>query len=64
MSRPWASVPRMNFASALSIQTGGISESMMSMVVVSLLWRFIYDGQNGLLNSLLAFLTAHLGGRK
>ncbi|MBN2470916.1 MAG: sugar ABC transporter permease [Anaerolineae bacterium] len=30
---------------------------VMSMVVVSLLWRFIYDGQNGLLNSLLAFLT-------
>jgi multiple sugar transport system permease protein len=26
---------------------------VISMVVVSMLWRFIYDGQNGLLNSLL-----------
>lgn len=30
---------------------------VVSMVVVSLLWRFIYDGQNGLLNSVLSFLT-------
>jgi len=30
---------------------------VMSMVVVSLLWRFIYDGQNGLLNAILDFLT-------
>jgi len=30
---------------------------VVSMVVVSLLWRFIYDGQNGLLNSVLQFLT-------
>jgi len=27
------------------------------MVVVSLLWRFIYDGQNGLLNTLLGFVS-------
>lgn len=33
---------------------------VVSMVVVSLLWRFIYDGQNGLLNSVLSFFT--LGG--
>ena len=30
---------------------------VVSMVVVGLLWRFIYDGQNGLLNSILGFLT-------
>jgi multiple sugar transport system permease protein len=30
---------------------------VVSMVVVSLLWRFIYDGQNGLLNSVLNFIT-------
>ncbi len=30
---------------------------VVSMVVVSLLWRFIYDGQNGLLNTMLGFLT-------
>jgi multiple sugar transport system permease protein len=30
---------------------------VVSIVVVSLLWRFIYDGQNGLLNSVLASLT-------
>lgn len=30
---------------------------VVSMVVVSLLWRFIYDGQNGLLNSVLGFIT-------
>ncbi len=30
---------------------------VVSMVVVSLLWRFIYDGQNGLLNTILSFLT-------
>ncbi|NWF68313.1 MAG: sugar ABC transporter permease [Chloroflexi bacterium] len=30
---------------------------VVSMVVVSLLWRFIYDGQNGLLNSILGFLS-------
>ncbi|MEM6281768.1 MAG: sugar ABC transporter permease [Chloroflexota bacterium] len=30
---------------------------VVSMVVVSLLWRFIYDGQNGLLNSVLSFVT-------
>ena len=30
---------------------------VMSMVVVSMLWRFIYDGQNGLLNNSLALLT-------
>ena len=28
-----------------------------SLVVVSLLWRFIYDGQNGLLNTVLEFIT-------
>ena len=27
------------------------------MVVVSLLWRFIYDGENGLLNTLLGIAT-------
>lgn len=31
-----------------------------SMVVISILWRFIYDGNNGLLNSVLNWLT--LGG--
>ncbi len=30
---------------------------VVSMVVVSLLWRFIYDGQNGLLNTLLGIIT-------
>ncbi len=30
---------------------------VISMVVVSMLWRFIYDGQNGLLNTLLGFLS-------
>jgi multiple sugar transport system permease protein len=30
---------------------------VISMVVVALLWRFIYDGNNGLLNTLLSFLT-------
>jgi multiple sugar transport system permease protein len=30
---------------------------VVSMVVVALLWRFIYDGQNGLLNTLLSGLT-------
>lgn len=30
---------------------------VVSIVVVSLLWRFIYDGQNGLLNNLLESLT-------
>jgi multiple sugar transport system permease protein len=30
---------------------------VVSMVVVSLLWRFIYDGQNGLLNTVLGFVT-------
>lgn len=30
---------------------------VVSIVVVSLLWRFIYDGQNGLLNSVLNTLT-------
>lgn len=30
---------------------------VISMVVVALLWRFIYDGQNGLLNTLLSTLT-------
>ncbi|MBD8064798.1 sugar ABC transporter permease [Devosia sp. PTR5] len=30
---------------------------VVSIVVVSLLWRFIYDGRNGLLNNLLEFLT-------
>ncbi|RWE60579.1 carbohydrate ABC transporter permease [Mesorhizobium sp.] len=30
---------------------------VVSVVVVSLLWRFIYDGQNGLLNSILQGLT-------
>jgi multiple sugar transport system permease protein len=28
-----------------------------SMVVVAFLWRFIYDGQNGLLNSVLGFVS-------
>lgn len=30
---------------------------VVSMVVVSLLWRFIYDGSNGVLNTLLATLS-------
>ena len=30
---------------------------VVSMVVVSLLWRFIYDGNNGLLNNILAMLS-------
>ena len=30
---------------------------VVSMVVVSLLWRFIYDGQNGLLNTILGIVT-------
>ena len=30
---------------------------VVSIVVVSLLWRFIYDGNNGLLNSMLSGLT-------
>jgi multiple sugar transport system permease protein len=30
---------------------------VVSIVVVSLLWRFIYDGNNGLLNNLLAWLS-------
>lgn len=30
---------------------------VVSIVVVSLLWRFIYSGQNGLLNNLLGILT-------
>ncbi len=30
---------------------------VVSLVVVSLLWRFIYDGQNGLLNTLLGYMT-------
>lgn len=30
---------------------------VISMVVVSMLWRFIYDGQNGLLNAILGFLS-------
>jgi multiple sugar transport system permease protein len=30
---------------------------VVSIVVVALLWRFIYAGQNGLLNALLGFLT-------
>lgn len=30
---------------------------VVSMVVVSILWSFIYDGQNGLLNNLLAAVT-------
>lgn len=30
---------------------------VISMVVVALLWRFIYDGQDGLLNSLLGIIT-------
>jgi len=33
---------------------------VVSMVVVSILFRFIYDGQNGLVNTLLVFIT---GGR-
>jgi len=30
---------------------------VVSIVVVALLWRFIYDGDNGLLNNLLSWLT-------
>ena len=30
---------------------------VMSIVVVSILWRFIYDGENGLLNTVLSFVT-------
>ena len=30
---------------------------VISIVVVSILWRFIYDGENGLLNSLLGFFS-------
>ncbi len=30
---------------------------VVSIVVVSLLWRFIYDGNNGLLNSMLGWLS-------
>ena len=30
---------------------------VVSLVVVSILWRFIYDGQNGLLNNLLDMIT-------
>jgi multiple sugar transport system permease protein len=30
---------------------------VVSMVVVALLWRFIYDGQNGLLNTLIGFFS-------
>jgi len=30
---------------------------VISMVVVSMLWRFIYDGQNGLLNTLFALFS-------
>ncbi|MFT4162151.1 MAG: sugar ABC transporter permease [Shinella sp.] len=30
---------------------------VVSIVVVSLLWRFIYDGDNGLLNNVLSWLT-------
>ncbi len=30
---------------------------VISMVVVSMLWRFIYDGENGLLNTILEFIS-------
>lgn len=30
---------------------------VLSMVIVSMLWRFIYDGQNGMLNTVLAFMS-------
>ncbi len=30
---------------------------VISMVVIAMLWRFIYDGNNGLLNSLLSTIT-------
>ncbi len=33
---------------------------VISMVIVSILWRFIYDANNGLLNNLLGFFTAGL----
>jgi multiple sugar transport system permease protein len=35
---------------------------VVSIVVVSLLWRFIYSGDNGLLNAMLSFIT--FGGFK
>ena len=46
-------------------RTGGINlfrtiyfmPVVVSLVVVSILWRFIYDGNNGLLNSLLSMIT-------
>ncbi|MEZ5769247.1 MAG: hypothetical protein R3D80_17405 [Paracoccaceae bacterium] len=31
---------------------------VVSIVVVSLLWRFIYDGNDGLLNNILGALTS------
>lgn len=31
---------------------------VVSMVIVAILWRFIYDGNNGLLNNLLSFFSA------
>lgn len=31
--------------------------TVISMVVVAMLWRFIYDGENGLLNTLLGYLS-------
>ncbi len=31
--------------------------TVISIVVVSMLWRFIYDGENGILNTLLGFFT-------
>ncbi|MEM8858888.1 MAG: sugar ABC transporter permease [Chloroflexota bacterium] len=30
---------------------------VVSMVILSILWRFIYDGNDGLLNSLISFIT-------
>jgi len=30
---------------------------VISMVVVAMLWRFIYDGQNGILNTLIGFFS-------
>jgi|TARA_B100000686_G_scaffold337500_1_gene408718 multiple sugar transport system permease protein len=30
---------------------------VISMVVIAMLWRFIYDGNNGLLNSLISFIS-------
>ncbi|MDQ3250005.1 MAG: sugar ABC transporter permease, partial [Chloroflexota bacterium] len=46
-------------------RTGGINffrtiyfmPVVVSLVVVSILWRFIYDGNNGLLNNMLGFVT-------